>query len=57
MYISLLYDYNYFDKAAAVAGSLAAGGSAGSFVTASHAAWLVIAACGLWIIGSGRLRR
>jgi hypothetical protein len=34
---------------------LVAGGSAGSFVTASHAAWLVIAACGLWVIGMGVL--
>lgn len=39
----------------AVAGSLVAGGSAGSFVTASHAAWLVIAACGLWVTGMGVL--
>ena len=39
----------------AVAGSLVADGSAGSFVTASHAAWLVIAACGLWVIGMGVL--
>jgi MFS family permease len=37
----------------AVTGSLVAGAGPGSFVTASHAGWLVIAVCGRWVTGMG----
>ena len=39
----------------AVTGSLVAGASTGSFVTASHAGWLTIAVCGLCVAGLGLL--